>query len=369
MSGTQATLLVDAAGSATLSSSAVVPVLNGAVTGSGSAIAAQPTLLDVATFFATLPLPATFTSVTFSTQVISVTAFATPAALVATAHIAFASTVSGATLMGFGTTGDVTLKNRAGTDVLVVTSNTLNVTLAGALAVTGITSTAGLTTSDVILITGSAAAPTSGTRYLASASGGNVSLVDNVPTGGVRQFLVQGSSRFLISTTGIGVAGVLSFGATTSSAGGTATNSTSAMKNVAAIADNVGTAVLTVTVPNAAHSASIRVTIVGSLGAGGAIGANEASGTVSYDFAVTRTAGVNATVTASSAYGSGMTNEAGAATITVVAAASAISGAVGATNTFTVNVTIAHGSGASTSHTALVRYEVLNANASGVTAA
>jgi hypothetical protein len=75
---------------------------------------------------------------TFVTKGVSTTALATPSALAATAFNAFASTVSGATLMGFGTTGDVTLKNRAGTDVIVVTSNTLNVTMAGAVAVAGI---------------------------------------------------------------------------------------------------------------------------------------------------------------------------------------------------------------------------------------
>jgi len=77
------------------------------------------------------------TSVTYTTKSISTTALATPSALVATTSEVFASTVSGATLMGYGTTGDVTLKNRAGTDVLVVTANTLNVTMAGALAMAG----------------------------------------------------------------------------------------------------------------------------------------------------------------------------------------------------------------------------------------
>src|SRR3990167_4495711 len=77
------------------------------------------------------------TTVTFTTKVTGTTALATPSALAATNGQLFASTVSGATLMGFGTTGDVTLKNRAGTDVIVVTSNTTGVTLAGALAMTG----------------------------------------------------------------------------------------------------------------------------------------------------------------------------------------------------------------------------------------
>jgi hypothetical protein len=73
------------------------------------------------------------TSVAFSTSVASTTALATPSAFSATRFTAFASTVSGATLMGYGTTGDVTLKNRSGTDVLVVSANTTTVTTAGDL--------------------------------------------------------------------------------------------------------------------------------------------------------------------------------------------------------------------------------------------
>lgn len=152
--------------------------------------------------------------------------------------------------------------------------------------------------------------------------------------------------------------------------GGTAaaaTVKTRVMKAVTGIADGVATAVLTATIPNAAQSGSLRVTLVGSLGAGGAIGANEATGTVSYDFAITRTAGVNAVTTISTAYGSGMASVAGAATITVTAAASAIAGAVGVANTFTVNVTITAGSGAATNHTCTVFAEVINANANGIT--
>lgn len=84
-----------------------------------------------------------FTSITYTTRLTTITAAATPSALTVTTGTVFASTVSGATLMGFGSTGDVTLKNRAGTDVLVVTSNTLNMTAAGAFAVTGAISMAG----------------------------------------------------------------------------------------------------------------------------------------------------------------------------------------------------------------------------------
>lgn len=140
-------------------------------------------------------------------------------------------------------------------------------------------------------------------------------------------------------------------------------------KAVAAIANAVATSVLTITIPNAAHSARVRVELEGSLGAGGAIGANEASGSVAYMISITRTAGVNAVGTISAAFGSAMANVAGGATITVTAALAAVVGAVGATNTIDVQVTITRGSGASTNHTCVVLAEVLNANATGVSIA
>jgi hypothetical protein len=131
--------------------------------------------------------------------------------------------------------------------------------------------------------------------------------------------------------------------------------------------DGVATATCTVTIPNAANAASVRLTIVGSLGAGGAIGADEGTASIAYDVAVARTAGVAAVVTFSTAYGSATAHVAGSATCAVTAAASSIAGAVGVTNTFTVNVTITAGSGSATHHTCLVRAELINANASGVT--
>lgn len=140
-------------------------------------------------------------------------------------------------------------------------------------------------------------------------------------------------------------------------------------KPVTAIANATATGVLTITVPNAAHSATLRVTLNASLGAGGAVGANEASACISYDISLTRTAGVNAVGTVSTAFGSAASAVAGATTCTVTAALSAVSGAVGASNTFTVNVTISRGGGASTNHTCLVKAEIINSNASGITLA
>lgn len=149
----------------------------------------------------------------------------------------------------------------------------------------------------------------------------------------------------------------------------TTTARTELNKSVTAIADNVATAVLTVTIPNAAHSGSMRVRVTGSAGAGGAIGANEATAENEYIIAFARTAGVNAVATISAAYGAAAATVAGANAITCVAAMSAVSGAVGASNTFTVNATIARAAGTATNHTCLVYAQLMNANVTGITIA
>jgi hypothetical protein len=154
-----------------------------------------------------------------------------------------------------------------------------------------------------------------------------------------------------------------------SSAASTATARTELNSAIASIADAVATTCLTITVPNSAQSASIQIRVTGSLGAGGAIGANEATATNTYLIALTRTAGVNATAAISAAFGAAATAVAGAATVTCTAAMSAVSGAVGASNTFTVNVTVTRSGGASTNHTCLVYAVLMNANASGITIA
>src|SRR3990167_6665366 len=78
-------------------------------------------------------------------SVASATAIATPGAFGATRGAFFASTVSGAALMGFGTTNDVALMNRAGTVCLGVGPNTTLVDIPGTLAVTGVTTLQTLT--------------------------------------------------------------------------------------------------------------------------------------------------------------------------------------------------------------------------------
>lgn len=85
---------------------------------------------------ATLQASAAVTGgITYTTSLTSTTGLATPSALVATTRHSFASTVSGAVLMGFGTTYDVALKNRAGTDVVGIQANTLLVDLAGQVGI------------------------------------------------------------------------------------------------------------------------------------------------------------------------------------------------------------------------------------------
>ncbi len=151
---------------------------------------------------------------------------------------------------------------------------------------------------------------------------------------------------------------------------GQATSRAEINKSVTGIADNTATATFTVTVPNAAHSASIRIRLTGSLGAGGAIGANESTQDAEYMINVARTAGVNAVATIGAVVGqAAAASVAGAANAAVTGTLSAISGVVGATNTFTINVTIARSGGSSTNHTCFAFAELLNSNASGVTIA
>jgi len=166
-------------------------------------------------------------------------------------------------------------------------------------------------------------------------------------------------------------AGALKLSKTVIASGGTTlgdvTTASTVKKTITAIANNTATPTFTVTVPNAAHSASVKLTLKGSLGAGGAIGANEATGSISYEIAIARTAGLATVVGVSTAYGSSTAAVAGAATITITAAASGLTGANSVSQTFTIDVTIARGSGASANHTCGCFATIINANASGVT--
>ncbi len=134
-------------------------------------------------------------------------------------------------------------------------------------------------------------------------------------------------------------------------------------KAIASVANTVATDLFTVTIPNAAHTASFELQVCGALGAGGAIGAREAAATNCYAGTIVRTAGVATVVTLSAAYGAAASAVAGAATVTCTAAASAMTGAVGATQTIT------RSGGSSDNHTCQGYIKLLNAAATGITVA
>jgi hypothetical protein len=135
---------------------------------------------------------------------------------------------------------------------------------------------------------------------------------------------------------------------------------------VTAIADNTATTVLTITVPNAAHGALIRVDMVGFAGAGGAIGAFEDVTGVSYNIAVARTAGVAMGATVSTAYGSAAAVVAGAGTMTCVGAITLNGEGVGVANTASFKATIDQSS-TSANHRCLVMATIINSQAAGIT--
>src|SRR5712691_11807684 len=90
---------------------------------------------------------------------------------------------------------------------------------------------------------------------------------------------------------------ILGIGGTTSTC---ALCQTEFTKIVTGLADAVATTVLTVTVPNAAHGALVSIEVVASLGAGGVVGAFEASTGGRFLYAVTRVGGVAAVSVAAS---------------------------------------------------------------------
>lgn len=135
---------------------------------------------------ATLALEINSTRIAFQTSLLSTTALATPSALAATQATYFASTVSGAVLMGFGTTNDVALKNRAGTTVLGVGPNTTAVTLAGTLAMGGV-----LTAGFGIAMGNSAISQLTGITFVGFGGGSGVVDVGIADSGGVGYRLLR----------------------------------------------------------------------------------------------------------------------------------------------------------------------------------
>ena len=140
-------------------------------------------------------------------------------------------------------------------------------------------------------------------------------------------------------------------------------------KQITAMADNTFRDVFTVTVPNAANAATIRLLVSGTKGAGDAEGANGSTSSVEYIISVQRTAGVTTTAATSATIGAVTTTIAAGNAVTATAQCSAMTGAVGAQQTFTIQVKVARAAGASTNHSAFCVAELLNANATGISIA
>jgi len=152
------------------------------------------------------------------------------------------------------------------------------------------------------------------------------------------------------------------------SAGGASTG-TRGIKLVTGLTNAVAGTVLTFTVPNAAHAAFFEVKLLAMCGAGGAVGANESQTGQVIRVVVSRTAGLATVVTASSTYGSATASVAGAATLSMTASLTSMTGANSASQTFSLQVSVSRSAGSATNHTCLVDFDLLNANASGVTVA
>lgn len=144
-----------------------------------------------------------------------------------------------------------------------------------------------------------------------------------------------------------------------------AISATKTIKKVTGIADNTATDVLTVTIPNANHAAAIKVTFLTS---NGSTDAFESSRVATGHVVVARTTGANAVATAAAIDDAAIATVAAGATHLLTYGVSAISGGAGATNTFTIQVTI-DDSGNLGSNQAVVLAEVINGESTGITIA
>lgn len=133
-----------------------------------------------------------------------------------------------------------------------------------------------------------------------------------------------------------------------------------------AIPDAAATAFLTVTVPNGNHAAAIRVTLLASIAA--VADQFESSRVATGTVVLARVTGANVVAAVSAIAQAQIATVAGGETITLAYSVSAITGAVGAVNTFGVEVTITRAGGTGT-HQVVALVELINAEASGVTMA
>ena len=155
-------------------------------------------------------------------------ALATPSALSATGSRSFASTVSGAALMGYGTTNDVSLMNRAGTVCLGVGPNTTNINIPATLNVTGL-----LTASTGVYANATASdTPNTGAGNM-QGSASNWAIRTNTVGGFCIDTYSGGSSeRFKITVGGVVTISALASGSLTSASGVITSSSDERLKDI-----------------------------------------------------------------------------------------------------------------------------------------
>lgn len=132
------------------------------------------------------------------------------------------------------------------------------------------------------------------------------------------------------------------------------------------IADATATAIITVTVPNAAHNAAIFLDILGHLGTG--TDASESSRCATGCIVLARTSGADTVATAATLDTAQIATVSGGGTLTLAYDVSSLTGASSATQTFTIRLTLTV-TGTITDHTAVVSARLLNSLGTGVTIA
>lgn len=146
---------------------------------------------------------------------------------------------------------------------------------------------------------------------------------------------------------------------------GAATSSRRIILKKTGIADNTATSVITVTVPNANHAACIKLTLMSSNGSTDAFESTRcAEGLV----VLARTTGANVVPAVAALDLAQIATVAAGATHTLAYGVSAVTGAVGASNTFDIQVTI-DDSGNLGSNQVVVLADLINSEATGVTMA
>mgnify|MGYP001571168226 CR=1 FL=1 len=205
-------------------------------------------------------------------------------------------------------------------------------------------------------------------KLQASGTAGNVALATN----GSDRWQVQGDGPLVASADNsydIGASGATRprdtyiAGRYYIGGSGTATSASKLTKKVTGIADNTATDVLTVTIPNANHAAAIKLTFLSS---NGSTDAFESSRVATGHVVVARTTGVVTVTTAAAIDDAAIATVAAGATHTLAYNVSAVTGAAGASNSFTIQVTI-DDSGNLGSNQIVVLAEIINAEATGIT--